>query len=120
SLYLGGGLVDIKKIEAAAVAANDKLFQGIAQVSEGALMGTGADYFGDLVYSQALQGVSNGIQQATASLPNPQLDNQLAVYDSVQKVLSAGIANMGSNTASDVGPGEADLVYGGDPDLWIP
>jgi hypothetical protein len=120
SLYLGGGLVDIKQIEAAAVAANDKLFQGITQVTEGALMGTGADYFGDLVYSQALQGVSNGLQQASSSLPNPKLDDQLTVYDSVQKVLSAGIANMASSTSTDVGPGEADLVYGGDPELWTP
>ncbi len=120
SLYLGGGLVDLKKIEAAAVASNDKLFQGVAQVTEGAMMGTGADYFGDLVYSKALQSVSNGIQQAGPSLPNPTLDNQLAVYDSVQKVISAGIVNIASTRATDVGPGAADLVYGGDPALWAP
>jgi hypothetical protein len=118
SFYGGGGLVDVKKIEAAAVAANDKFLQGTAQVLEGALMGTAADYFGDLVYSQALQGVSNGIQQATAPLADPKLDDQFAVYDSVQKVLSAGIANIASNTATDVGPGDNDLVYGGDPDRW--
>src|SRR2546423_12254112 len=36
SFYGGGGLVDVKKIEAAAVAANDKFLQGTAQVLEGA------------------------------------------------------------------------------------
>lgn len=118
SFYGGGGLVDVKKIEAAAVAAHDKFLQGTAQVLEGALMGTAADYFGDLVYSKALQQVSNGIQPAGATFPNPPLDDQLAVYDSVQKVLSAGIANIASNTPTDVGPGSNDLVYGGDPALW--
>jgi hypothetical protein len=112
SLYGGGGLVDIKKIEAAAVAADDKFFQGVAQVLEGATMGFGADYFGDLVYSKALQNVSNGIQQATGDFPNPPLDDQFAVYDSVQTVLSAAIANISSTRTSDVGPTDADLVYG--------
>src|SRR2546423_1669858 len=113
SFYGGGGLVDIKKIEAASVDANDKFFQGVAQVLEGALMVTGADIFGDLVYSKALQNVSNGIQVASGDFPNPPLDDQFAVYDSVQKVLSAAIVNIGSNTATDVGPRDADLVYGG-------
>jgi len=64
------------------------------------------------VYSKALQNVSNGIQQASGDFPNPPLDNQLAVYDSVQTVLSAAIANISSTRASDVGPTDADLVYG--------
>jgi hypothetical protein len=113
SFYGGGGLVDIKKIEAASVDANDKFFQGVAQVLEGALMGTGADIFGDLVYSKALQNVGNGIQAASGDFPNPPLDDQFAVYDSVQTVLSAAIANISSNSATDVGPRDADLVYGG-------
>jgi hypothetical protein len=74
---------------------------------EGALMGTGADLFGDLVYKEAISGVSN-----------PTLDDQLFVYDSVQQVLSAGIANINLNAAGSAGPAAADLVYGGDPALW--
>jgi hypothetical protein len=112
-VYGGGGLVDIKKIEAGAVAADDKFFQGVAQVMEGALMGTGADYFGDLVYSKALQNIPNGIQLASGELPNPPLDDQFFVYDSVQKVLSAAITNIGSTRSSDIGPTSSDLVYGG-------
>jgi hypothetical protein len=111
-IYGGGGLVDIKKIEASSVAADDKFFQGVAQVLEGALMGTGADYFGDLVYSKALQNVSNGLQPASGEFPNPPLDDQFAVYDSVQTVLSAAIANIASTRASDIGPTSSDLVFG--------
>jgi hypothetical protein len=107
ALYTGGGLVDIRKLQAGAREVGDSLYLGIAQVMEGALMGTGADLFGDLVYKQAIQGVSN-----------PTLDDQLYVYDSVQQVLSAGIANINLNAAGSAGPAGADLVYGGDPALW--
>jgi hypothetical protein len=107
ALYTGGALVDIKKLQAGARQVGDSLYLGIAQVEEGALMGTGADLFGDLVYKQALQNV-----------PNPVLDDQLFVYDSVQQVLSAGIANINLSTPGSAGPGGADLVYGGDPDKW--
>jgi len=107
ALYTGGGLVDIKKLQAGARQVGDSLYLGIAQVMEGALMGTGADLFGDLVYKEAISGVSN-----------PTLDDQLFVYDSVQQVLSAGIANINLNAAGSAGPAAADLVYGGDPALW--
>lgn len=107
ALYTVGGLVDIKKLQTGARTVGDSLYLGIAQVMEGALMGTGADLFGDLVYKEALQNV-----------PNPVLDDQFAVYDSVQKVLSAGIANINLDVPGSAGPAAADLVYGGDPALW--
>ncbi|HEY4670888.1 MAG TPA: SusD/RagB family nutrient-binding outer membrane lipoprotein, partial [Gemmatimonadaceae bacterium] len=107
ALYTGGGLVDIRNLQTGARSVGDSLYVGVAQVMEGALMGTGADIFGDLVYKEALQGTKN-----------PPLDDQLFVYDSVQQVLSAGIANINSNAAGNAGPGDADLVYGGDTDKW--
>ncbi len=107
AIYTSGGLVDIKKLQTGARLVGDSLYVGIAQVEEGALMGTGADLFGDLVYKQALTATTN-----------PTLDDQFVVYDSVQKVLSAGIANINSTVATNVGPSGADLVYGGDPALW--
>src|SRR4029078_2211662 len=103
ALHTGAGLVDMKRLQAGARLVGDSLYLGIAQVMEGALMGTGADLFGDLVYKEALQGTQN-----------PPLDDQRFVYDSVQQVLSAGIANINSNVAGNAGPGAADLVYGGD------
>ena len=108
SIYGPGGLVDIKTLEDAAIASKDSIYLGIARVQEGITMGTGADIFGDLVYSQALQ-----------NLKNPKLDDQLTVYDSVQKVLSAAIVNLAvTPNATNVGPQGNDLVYGGDPAAW--
>lgn len=107
-LYGQGGLLDIVALKDAAKATNDTIFLGIAQVQEGLLIGTGADLFGDLVYSEAL-----------SDKPNPVLDDQFVVYDSVQKVLSAAIANLATKkTAVNAGPGDADLVYGGSPAKW--
>jgi hypothetical protein len=103
-LYGGGGLVDIRKLEAGSRLVFDSLFLGVAQVYEGALMGTGADLFGDIVYTEALTGI-----------PNPILDNQLLVYDSLQSVLSQAIVNLGATGPTNIGPGTADLVYLGDP-----
>jgi hypothetical protein len=107
ALYSGGGLIDLSNLDPLAVKANDKHMLGTSQILEGAIMGTGADLFGDLVYSQALTGK-----------PNPVLDKQAAVYDSVQKILSAGITDVQSSTATDIGPGAYDLNYGGDPAAW--
>ena len=109
SLYVSGGLVDIKRLEDGSLAAKDTTFLGVARVLEGAVMGTGADLFGNLVYKEAV----------TGSL-TPHLDDQLAIYDSVQTVLSAAIANLSVPTSSNnIGPGAGDLVYGGDPAKWL-
>lgn len=107
AIYLGGGLVDIRRLEAQTAAAHDSVFLGIAQVFEGLVMGNGADVFGDLVYSHALTGEAN-----------PPLDPQLAVYDTVQLVLSRAIVNLSAKGPTNAGPGPADLAYGGDPAKW--
>ena len=109
ALYVSGGLVDIKKLEAGSLQARDTIFLGIARVLEGAFMGTGADVFGNIVYKDAVSGN-----------PTPAVDDQLAVYDSVQKVLSAAVENLSvSANSNNIGPGVADLVYGGDPAKWL-
>jgi hypothetical protein len=102
-LYTGGGLVDYRKIQDASTAAGDKLFLGIAQVGEAFYMGTGADLFGDISYSQALKGEP------------PPLDGQLSVYDAMQTLLSTAITNL---AAGGTGPGSSDLVYGGNAAKW--
>ena len=96
-LYAAGGLVDI--VHAQQIAKEEKNFAllGILQVQEGITMGTGADLFGNLVYSEALSGVAN-----------PKLDDQLVVYDSVQKVLTAAIANMATTDVTNSPPAAAE------------
>jgi hypothetical protein len=109
ALYVSGGLVDIKRLEAGSVAVQDEIFLGVARVLEGSFMGTGAQLFGNIVYKEAVTGNLT-----------PQLDGQLAVYDSVQTVLSSAVTNLSAApSTSNIGPGPADLVYGGDPAKWL-
>lgn len=107
-LYTGGGLVDIRKAQAIASESGDSVFVGTLQVQEAILMGIAADLFGDVVYSHAL----------TNEL-NPPLDNQLEVYAALQAKLDSAIVNLGATGATNVGPGVADLAYGGNTAKWI-
>lgn len=107
SLYLGGGLVDIRRLESQTLESRDSVFLGMAQVMEALVMGTGADLFGNLTYTHALTGEAN-----------PPLDPQLAIYDSVQVLLSRAIVNLAAKGPTNSGPGGADLAYGGSPAAW--
>jgi hypothetical protein len=104
-MYAGGGLTDIRKIQASARAANNRVFLGIAQAYEALVIGTMADWFGDIPYGKALQGGEP-----------PTLDKQSAVYAAVQAVLDSAIANLSSGQGG--GPGSVDFVYGGDRARW--
>ena len=106
-LYTGGGLVDIRRLEAQTAAAHDSVFHGVAEVVEALVMGTGADLFGDLTYTHAL-----------TNEQNPPLDPQMAVYDTVQALLSRAIVELAATGPSNTGPQTADLSYGGDPVKW--
>jgi len=106
-LYAAGGLIDIVRAQKITRDAQNFAFLGILEVQEAITMGTGADLFGDLVYSHALTNEAN-----------PPLDNQLAVYDSVQKLLTAAIANLANTASTSATPAGSDLVYGGDAGLW--
>lgn len=105
-IYGGGGLVDLRKIEARATELNDKIYLGIAQVLEALEVGTAADLFGDVPYSEAV-----------SSNPTPKLDPQLQVYAAIQTLLSTAITNLASGAGP--GPRGADLVYGGSAAKWI-
>jgi len=110
AVYAGGGLKDVRQLEANAREQGDTLFLGIAQVQEAMLVGQAADMFGDIVYSQALTGD-----------PNPPLDPQMQVYDAIQALLSDAIKNLSSfkGAATNLGPGASDLNYGGKATKWI-
>jgi hypothetical protein len=106
TVYSGGGLIDIRKEQNLARQAGDSLFLGIAQVQEAMLMGYAADVFGDVPYTQVYQDTP------------PKLDPQMAVYDSLQLVLSRAIANMAAKGPTNIGPGASDLNYGGNRTKW--
>jgi hypothetical protein len=99
-VYVGGGLVALRNIQAMSAADGDKLMEGIALVWEGLLMGTTASIWGDTPYSEAID----------PAISTPKLDPQQDVYTAVQAKLDAGIAALqAASTAGNCEP--ADLVY---------
>ena len=104
-LYDAGGLVDIHAVEADAKAGGDSTWLGIAKIWEALTVGTLADQWGDVPYSQ--------IATSTA----PPLDDQFAIYGAIQNLLDEAIAELQSNTGA--GPGTADLIFRGNATNWI-
>jgi len=105
--YSSGGLIDLRRIQASADSAEDRRYGGIAKVMEALLIGTAADLWGDIPYSEALTDVAT-----------PKLDPQLEVYAALQLKLDTAIADLASSTARDIGPRSVDLLYGGDAGKW--
>jgi hypothetical protein len=52
-VYTGGGLLDIRKIEVSAEASGDQVYAAIAKIWEAYVMGTAADVWGNVPYSEA-------------------------------------------------------------------
>lgn len=107
--YTGGGLTDLRNIQQKALTATvpDSLYLGVAKVMEAYMVGTAADLWGDVPYSEAIDPVNH---------PTPHYDSQMSVYATLQTVLDDGIKALNGSTGN--GPGSNDLVYGGDKAKW--
>ena len=104
--YTGGGLVDIRQVQAGAEAVGDRVYLGIAKVWEALIVGHLADNWGDIPYREAA-----GVADV------PIFDPQEQVYADLQALLTEAIADIESGTGD--GPGAVDLVYGGDTEKWV-
>src|SRR5438876_7863570 len=71
NVYTGGGLIDLRKIEASARADGDSVYLGIAKIWEAFEIGAAAHWWGDIPYSDAV---------GSDATPTP--DSQAVVYDS--------------------------------------
>ena len=104
-VYTGGGLIDLRRLQALADSSGDAIYGGIARVMEAMQIGLAADVWGDIPYSEA-------VGEATT----PALDPQEEVYAAVQAKLDTAITLLESGEGP--GPGPVDLYYGGDADKW--
>jgi starch-binding outer membrane protein, SusD/RagB family len=107
SVYVGGGLVDLRKAQAIATESNRLVYDGILKTYEAYDVGRAASVWGDIPYSQAVD---------VTQYPTPALDKQEAVYAAVQAQLDKAITELASGTGA--GPGSLDLVYGGNAAKW--
>lgn len=102
--YIGGGLLDMRKIQNDPAA--DVRLVNIIKVWEAFTMGTAASLWGDIPYREAV----------TPTIPTPVLDPQQQVYADVQTVLDQAIAALAPLPAASV---PTDLTYGGNAQRWV-
>ena len=104
--YTGGGLIDIRKLQAKVTDQKDRTYLGIAKAVEAFDIGTAADIWGDIPYSEAVN----------PAIATPKLDKQLDVYAAIEALLSSAITDLAAGQGA--GPKGADLVYAGSATKW--
>jgi hypothetical protein len=104
-IYGAGGLIDMDTIAGLAIKAGDSLYLGIDLVWKAFTLGSAADLWGSIPYTQI------------RTSKTPAIDSQLVVYDTVQAMLSRAITALGSGVKTLAPP--PDLVFGGDAPSWI-
>lgn len=106
-IFAQGGLIDIRKLRDVTQKLGDRKYLGIAKIYEAYEIGTAADLWGDIPYSEA----------NNDAIATPKLDKQLDVYAALQTLLSSAIADLATGVGK--GPAGADLVFGGSSAKWI-
>lgn len=107
----GGVMKDCSVIIQKGTDAEQPHYVGIAKVLMANALGSVASIFGDAPYSEAFKG---------QEILKPTFDSQENLYNSVQSLLDEAIVEL-SKPAVVGGPADsnADLIFGGDADLWI-
>jgi hypothetical protein len=88
-------------------APNTEHIKGMAYILKAYTFQLATDAFGDIPLTEALKGNEFG---------NPHYDSQQLVYDSIYKYIDLGLASF--NAANATSPGEQDIIFGGDIELW--
>jgi Starch-binding associating with outer membrane/Susd and RagB outer membrane lipoprotein len=102
-----GILFDIRSMTPLAQQAGKSKHIGVAQFIEAYVMVSLVDFFGDVPYSQALQGVAN---------LNPTVDSGASIYDAALALLDQAIVNFGDTSALNL---NVDYFYNNNYTRWI-
>jgi hypothetical protein len=91
-------------------------YVGIAKVLMAMNLGLATDHWGDIPYSEALQGIAPEGEEAITS---PNADKQEDIYKSIQTLLDEAITDLNKNPEDNaLTPGATDIIFGGDVDAW--
>lgn len=101
-------LQDYKLIIDQSTAQGYNHYAGIAKIMTAATLGVVTDLWGDIPYSNALQGLDN---------LTPTFDSQEAIYNTIFELLTTGVEDL-SKEAGAVTPGNDDMIFNGDLAAW--
>ena len=105
-----GMLEDIRLMNLLADEAGLTYQRGMGKVFQAYILLTLVDYFGDVPYSQGLQGDSGVF--------NPSVDDDQELYNTALSLLDEAITNLETSTSASLGS-VSDLFYDGDTAKWI-
>ena len=108
NLY-GGVLTDLEEILKLDPATTHPRYFGIAKVIKAFTYSVLVDFWGDIPYSEALQGVSNVV---------PAIDDDAAVYPQLITLLDQAIVDLKAPSALSA-PAADDYIFGGNASRWI-
>lgn len=100
-------LNNLKILNEKAESAGNYNYSGIAKILTAFCLGTATDWWGDVPYTEALQGSTDF---------TPLYDDQKSVYDGIQTLLDNGIADISKEEGKT--PGSDDNYYEGDMSKW--
>lgn len=100
-------LRDLKSVIEKSRESGDSIYVGVSQILTAHTFSVLTDLYGDIPFSNALQ---------DANVITPAYDKQEDIYPALISMIDAGIANVKSGVGE--GPGNDDLIYGGDETNW--
>jgi len=98
-------LMDMREMENKAVASGNQAYLGVSKILQAHAFSVTTDLFGDIPFSQALQGRTN---------ITPVYDKQEDIYPALITMIDEGVAALTAATETISG----DIVYGGDVTKW--
>ncbi len=107
--YYDGPMINLRKMIEAAEKKEAYYYSGIGKVLTALCLGNVTSLWGDVPYSQALNG---------SEIRSPQYDSQQAVYESIQQLLDDGISDL-QQDYEGLKPGADDIIFSGDEAKWI-
>jgi len=103
-----GGMMNAKVLMDLASEKNSPHNLGVAKICMAIFLGQLTDVFGDIPWSEALQGIE---------YPRPAYDSQEFIYEEIQRLLSEAVDHL-SETNEPIGI-DGDFFYNGDAILWL-
>ncbi len=85
-------------------------FEAVGKIITAATYGYASDLWGDIPFSEALQGAEN---------TTPKFDSQQDIYAGIQSLLDDGINLLKNPGGDDVFSLDGDIIFGGDVNKWI-
>lgn len=89
-------------------------YRGVAKVLKAHGFSQLVDVFGDIPFSEA-----NMLDDPENPIIYPKFDDDAEIYPQLLTMLDEAIADLSADDGGPLQPGEDDLFYGGDVNLWI-